>query len=105
MTLELEEKDFDVIAAKIAERLKLRDSRKADDTIFDVQGLTKYLHVSTKWIYERTHLKEIPYIKIKGRLMFRKRDIDRWLDTHVVPTVNKLSSISHSLIERVKAIK
>ncbi len=41
-----------------------------------------------KWIYERTHLKEIPYKKVKGVLLFRKKDIDKWLDTHNVPAVD-----------------
>jgi predicted DNA-binding transcriptional regulator AlpA len=44
--------------------------------------------VSKKWIYERTQLKEIPHIKVNGLLRFRKRDIDKWLNSFNVPSVS-----------------
>lgn len=59
-----------------------------EDTIFDVKGLAAYLNVTPKWIYERTHLKEIPHYKITGRLMFKKKDIDKWFFTHKVPVIS-----------------
>jgi len=31
---------------------------------------------------------EIPYLKIGGQLRFRKKDIDKWLDTYNVPAVS-----------------
>jgi excisionase family DNA binding protein len=72
------------IADKVIERLKplLKGNNKPEDeTIFDVKGLCNYLHVSDKWIYERTHLKAIPHLKVNGLLRFRKRDIDKWLNS------------------------
>jgi len=74
-----------LLAEKVISRLNTPGNKKVEDILYDVQGLSQYLHVSIKWIYERTHLKEIPYIKIKGHLLFRKRDIDRWLDSHKTP--------------------
>ena len=76
----------------------LSGKSKADDEIFDLKGLTEYLKVSDKWIYERTHLKEIPYIKKGGKLMFRKSAIDKWLDLDNVPAVDRPINI-------IKAIK
>jgi len=61
---------------------------RSDDTIFDVKGLCKYLSVSDKWVYERTHLKEIPHLKVQGLLRFRKRDIDKWLDSFKMPNTS-----------------
>ena len=58
------------------------------DTIFNVKGLSEYLKVSPKWIYERTHLKEIPFIKVLGQLRFRKKDIDKWLLSYSIPVVD-----------------
>jgi len=88
----LEPQDIESIAQKVAEVLKpiLINIRKAEveDIIFDVQGLAEYLKVSTKWIYERTHLKEIPYLKIGGQLRFRKKDIDKWLNSFNVPSIS-----------------
>jgi len=63
------------------------DKRSGDDIIFDVQGLSKYLGVSHKWVYERAQFKEIPHIKVKGLLRFRKDEIDRWLERYNVPCV------------------
>lgn len=59
-----------------------------DDTVFNVEGLAQYLKVSPKWIYERTHLKEIPHNKIGGQLRFRKKDIDKWINSYNVPAIN-----------------
>jgi len=79
------------IADKVFDKLKpliSGNGKHEDDVIFDVRGLAEYLKVSTKWIYERTQFKEIPYQKIKGLLRFRKKDIDRWLNSHSVPAIN-----------------
>jgi excisionase family DNA binding protein len=79
------------IADKVFDKLKpliSGNGKHEDDVIFDVRGLAEYLKVSTKWIYERTQFKEIPFKKIKGLLRFRKRDIDKWLDSYNVPAVN-----------------
>ncbi|OQB77098.1 MAG: Helix-turn-helix domain protein [Deltaproteobacteria bacterium ADurb.Bin135] len=89
---ELEEKDIQAIAEKVVKLLKPYLSQKADrqeDTIFDVPSLCEYLHVTSKWVHERTHLKEIPYYKLSNKkLAFRKRDIDKWLETRRIPAIN-----------------
>jgi excisionase family DNA binding protein len=81
----------EAIAQRVAELLKpilAHKKDEAEDVIFDVPSLAEYLKVTSKWIYERTHLKEIPYIKVNGLLRFRKRDIDKWLNTFNVPSVS-----------------
>ncbi|MCK5504421.1 MAG: helix-turn-helix domain-containing protein [Thermodesulfovibrionia bacterium] len=102
MKAELENADIEFIASKVAELLKPMLSTNAGnvdiDPIFDVEGLADYLRVSKKWIYERTHLKEIPHIKINGTLRFRKKKIDKWLESYNVPAVDTPSRI-------LKAIK
>ncbi len=79
------------IADRVIERLKplLSDNgKKETDIIFDVKGLSEYLKVSKKWIYERTHFKEIPYLKVGGQLRFKKSNIDKWLHTYSVPVAS-----------------
>ena len=91
MKTELEREDIQAIAMEVAGVLKpliARNKREDEDIIFDVESLAVYLKVSTKWIYERTHLKEIPHKKVKGMLRFRKKDIDKWIDSHNVPAVD-----------------
>jgi len=59
---------------------------KDDDIVFNITQISEYLNVSSKWIYEQTHLKTIPHYKMGNKqLRFRKKEIDRWLDGQKVP--------------------
>ncbi len=104
MKTELEQQDIQAIAQRVMELLKPvlsgNGKKASEDTIFDVPGLVKYLKVSKKWIYERTHLKEIPYLKVGGQLRFRKRDIENWLNTFKVPAVSTLNKGTLKAIKR-----
>ena len=75
----------------------LVNAGKLDDEIFDVKGLSEYLKASKQWIYERTSLKEIPHIKLDGQLRFRKKDIDRWMNSHNIPAINTPENIIKKL--------
>ncbi len=91
--LTLPQELVDLIADKVIEKLKpllSGNGRHEDDTIFSVQGLKGYLHVSDKWIYERTHLKEIPHLKVNGFLRFRKKEIDKWLNSFNIPAASRI---------------
>jgi len=93
MKIELEPQDIQAIVEGVTDRLKFLLSQNSnnvkDDTILDVQGLCKYLNVTSKWIHERTHLKEIPYIKLSNKqLRFKKRYIDKWLDSLKTLAIN-----------------
>jgi len=93
MKIELEQSDIQAIAEKVVELMKPYLSQRSDlqeHTIFDVPGLCEYLHVTPKWIHERTHLKEIPYIKLSNKqLRFRKKKIDKWLESLETPSLNQ----------------
>ncbi len=85
----------DEIVERLAERLKLvaKDPQKSnDDELFTVESLAKYLSVSKQWVYERIHLNEIPYIKMKKFPRFRKSEIDKWLDKMKTPAIQPLSN-------------
>ena len=78
---------IDEIANRVFSKIKpyLKQSNAEADTNFNVKSLAVYLNVSTKWVYERTHLKEIPHFKAGGILGFRKKEIDKWILTNSVP--------------------
>ena len=87
---------IDRITDNIIGKLKplLSKSSSAEDIIFDVRGLSEYLNVSPKWIYEQTHLKQIPYVKLGNKqLRFSKDDIDRWLKTKKTPAIEQFAEI------------
>jgi len=71
-----------------------QNSKKMDvnNIIFTVESLAQYLHVSKQWVYERVHLNEIPFIKMKKFPRFRKSEIDKWLDGMKTPAVQLLSN-------------
>jgi excisionase family DNA binding protein len=88
--VDLEHSDIQAIAEKVVQLLRplLSENAKPVNEIFDVEELAQYLHVSTKWVYKRTHLKEIPHHKVEGVLLFRRRDIDKWVDGYRIPVLN-----------------
>jgi excisionase family DNA binding protein len=84
MLIELDDRDIEKVAIKVTELLKplLKSSPQKGDQeiILDVEGLASYLKVNKSWVYERTHLNEIPYYKVGKFPMFNKKEIDRWLE-------------------------
>lgn len=93
MKIELEAQDIQAIAERVLDTLKpylLHKEDKAGEIILDVPGLCEYLKVTTKWVYEQTHLRAIPHIKMgKKQLRFKRKDIDRWLSTLDMPAFTR----------------
>jgi excisionase family DNA binding protein len=89
--------DTDELVSKIAQEVTnsvvpiLTKHAIEDDTLFTVETLAKYLQVSKQWVYERVHLKEIPYIKMGKFPRFRKGEVDIWLDGMKTPAMQPLS--------------
>lgn len=84
MKIELEPEDISRLASEItlsvAERLKssLASFVPADDAVFTVEGLAKYLKTTPKWVYN--HLPDLPKFKMDGLLRFRKAVIDSFFE-------------------------
>lgn len=95
MKSELEPQDIEAISHLIIEKLKplLIDAGKSNgtgDVIFTSQDLAKYLCVDVSWVYKSVSNRNIPYFKIGKYVRFRKKDIDKWLEskfTRPVPTM------------------
>ena len=85
MKLEIEQTDIEAIANRVAEILKpmLSSTAKHDekDALLDVAQLADYLNVSSSWIYDRIRDNEMPHCKLGKYLRFKKRDIDKWVET------------------------
>lgn len=97
MKIELERADIQAITQSVLESIKPYLGRKvpenAEDEVMDMKGLCDYLKVTPKWVHERTHLHEMPFYKLSNKqLRFRKRKIDKWLDSLETPAFNPLSS-------------
>ena len=86
MKIEIDDNELvEAIVEKVTARLKpsFAASIKSNscDELLTVESLAKYLTVSKQWVYERVHLNEIPFIKMKKFPRFKKLEIDKWLDT------------------------
>lgn len=77
----LDQEDVDLIAQRVAEIIKplLMPKDKAEDTIFSVEALAQYLCVSPKWVYDHAH--ELPKFKLGGLLRFKKKEVDKIIDS------------------------
>jgi excisionase family DNA binding protein len=94
MKIEIEEHDIDAIAERVVDAIRPYLSHtgrnRSDDTVFDVNGLCDYLHVTPKWVYEQTHLKAIPHYKLSNKtLRFRRSDIDKWMERLRTPAIGE----------------
>lgn len=93
MKIDLEQSDIQAIAQEVVKTIKpiLSKRKTEDDTLFTVDSLAVYLEVSKRWVYERIHLKEIPYAKVGKFPRFRKSKIDRWIESLETPAIHPLS--------------
>ncbi len=89
----------EIVQGVIRAMVPMLSGRAGDDTILDVEGLAEYLSVKPNWIYQQTHINAIPYHKLGSQLRFRKRDIDKWLDTQKVPAT---STPPENFLRRIK---
>ena len=93
MNFSFDEKDLELIALKVTDALKphLKPCGKhEEDVVMTIEGLSKYLSVSKKWIYEQTSTRSIPHFKLTNKqLRFRKKDIDGWIDSLKRTSINQ----------------
>lgn len=83
MKFDIEPQDIEAIAMRVSEIIKPMVNQRKDekDTIFDVKGLAEYLCVDTSWVYKQVSLRTIPSLKVGRYTRFRKRDIERWMES------------------------
>jgi excisionase family DNA binding protein len=51
-----------------------------EDRLKTAQEIADYLQIPLSAVYDLTHRKAIPFLKIGSRLRFRKSEIEAWLD-------------------------
>ena len=54
--------------------------------MFDVKRLAEYMGMSPQWIYNNKS--KLPHVNINNKPLFRKSEIDRWLESYRVQTSN-----------------
>jgi len=86
MQINLDEKDLEAIAAKLAAHLLplLKDKRSEADTILDINEAAALLKVSKEQIYQWANksqygLSDFPVMRAGRLLRFSKNDLITWL--------------------------
>ncbi len=96
MKSEIEQQDIDNIALRVFQLIKplLSDTKGnlGGDAIFTVDTLAKYLEVDPSWIYKQVSFKAIPYFKSGKYIRFRKKEIERWIDSRLVNPIPSLKN-------------
>lgn len=98
MKIELDENDLKNISERVVEAIRplILSREKAQDqgeVIFDVRGLSEYLKVTPSWIYKMISLKAIPYSKVGKFPRFRRKEIEKWIESKAVRPVPSLKII------------
>lgn len=55
-----------------------------ESPLLNVRQAARYLNMTERWVKRSVSEKRFPYMKLGGLLMFRKEDLDAYLDEHMV---------------------
>ena len=62
------------------------------EQLWNVTDVARFLDVPISAVYKMTSRNTIPYIKLGGRLRFRRADVERWLDVWSVSPLARLEA-------------
>ncbi len=82
------EKITDVVAVKVAAKLRPLMHIEAQGKDFTVETLAEHLDIPIRKVYEMTSRKQIPFYKVGNKLRFRPCDIAKWKFATYIPAVN-----------------
>ncbi len=64
--------------------------------LLKIEEASEYLSISKKGLYNMIYRREIPFVKIKGRIRFDIIDLDKWIEE------NKINDAEALLNEVIK---
>jgi hypothetical protein len=104
---QLEPEDIQAIAEAVMAKLKpiIAGNGNGDirDRWFNVKQLSNHISMSMQWIYNNKN--KLPHSNINNKPLFRKSDIDRWLESFRVNADNGVITLpAHSVRKRRKEI-
>ena len=77
----------------LSEILATLKAQQPAKEVMNAKEVADYLGISTSYLSELTADNKIPFVKIgtgKGRNLFRKVDVDKWLEEHTVHSATDL---------------
>jgi len=67
--------------------------------LLTIKEASEYLGISVKGIYNMVNRRQIPFIKIGGRLRFDKIDLDNWIEKQKIPDSN---DIKEKILQKIR---
>ena len=80
LALRLPDDFVEEVAHRVAEILAEREPPEAPSPWLDAAGAAEYLSWPRQRIYKLSTADRIPHRKHEGRLLFRRDELDAWLD-------------------------
>ena len=79
------------------------DKSDADDKWFNVKELSGYISLSPQWIYNNKS--KLPHVNITSKPLFKKSEIDHWLESFRANTGNEVITLPVNAREQNKGIQ
>ena len=92
------ENPFEIILEKLdrienaIEKLKMSNQNVDLDINMEIEEVAKYINLSKVSIYGLTNRKQIPHYKVGKKLFFKKSEIDNWINSKKVKTVDDIEN-------------
>lgn len=92
---QLEQEDIETIVNGVIEKLKPIIAGNGNDDLrdrwFNVKQLSEYISMSPQWIYNNKS--KLLHVNINSKPLFRKSEVDRWLESFRVNTGNEVITL------------
>ena len=98
MKTDLEPQDIEAIAQRVAEILRPQLTgmqHVPDERYMNVKQLANYTGMSSSWIYNNK--KSLPHRNLGGKPLFRKSEIDTWLEQYRVQPDTPAKRLSETI--------
>jgi len=63
-----------------------------ENPYIDLEQAAKYLCLAKSSLYQRTHLKTIPFYKINRKILFKVSELDTYIESHRVKTQSEIEA-------------
>ncbi|WP_319479729.1 helix-turn-helix domain-containing protein [uncultured Draconibacterium sp.] len=84
-----ENKIKEFIEEAVSKQLLKNSKDIAPPAIFSVKQLAKYIGMAEVSVYKKVRETSIPFFKVGRKVLFRKNEIDSWLEGHRVFTTKE----------------
>lgn len=76
-----------------------------NDCYFDLRGFAAYSSLGTSTIREYIKRDGLPCFKVRGKLLFKKSEVDRWIESFRVKKRQELDRIVDDVLTNIRGSK